>query len=148
MEAEPLGRQQVDGLDVGPLDQLGQPVAGGAAELLGLQGRPARDLVVDGADLEPVLHPGQRRLVPGFPEPAQADHTDPEPDASRRGQGGGASSRGARDRGRRLGMALAAAPHRRLVRTRGLASLPTAAEGRFLQDRLAFRLDPDAVEEF
>ena len=80
MEAEPLGRQQVDDVDVGPLDQRDQPVDGRAAELAGLDLGPAGDLVVDGGDLEPVPHLRQGRLVSGLPEPAQADHPDPEPD--------------------------------------------------------------------
>ena len=86
MQAEPLGREQVDDVDVGPLHQGRQPLAGGAAELLGLDLGPAEDLVVDRRDLEPVLQPRQRRLVPGLPEPAQADHSHPEPNVFRLAQ--------------------------------------------------------------
>ena len=83
MQPEPLARQQVDHVDVGPLDQRRQPLAGRAADLGRLDLGPAKDLIVDRRDPEPVLQPCQRRLVPGLPEPAQSDHPDPEPNVLR-----------------------------------------------------------------
>jgi len=41
------------------------------------------NLVIDCGDPEPVLQPCQRRLVPGLPEPTQADDTHPEPNVFR-----------------------------------------------------------------
>ena len=54
MQAEPLGREQVHGVDVGSLDQLGEPRARRAAELRGLDLGPPVDLVVNRRDVEAV----------------------------------------------------------------------------------------------
>ena len=83
VQAEPLGREQVDDIDVGTFHQGRQALAGGASELLGLDLGAAENLVVDRRDPEPVVQPQERRLVPGLPEPAQADHSHPEPDVLR-----------------------------------------------------------------
>src|SRR5262249_6631160 len=86
MQAEPLTGQEVDDIDIRPLDQGGQPLAGGAADLGRLDLRPAINLVINGRDPKPVVQPCQRRLVPGFPQPPQADHPDPEPNLLRTDQ--------------------------------------------------------------
>ena len=79
MQPEPLARQQIDDVDVGPLHQRREPLGRRAADLARLDLGAATHLVVDRRDPEPILQPGQRRLVPGLPEPAQSDHTHPEP---------------------------------------------------------------------
>ena len=79
MKPEPLARQQVDHIDIGPLHQRGQSLAGRAADLGGLELGPAKHRVVDGRHPEPIVQTGQRRLVPGLPEPAQPDDSDTEP---------------------------------------------------------------------
>ena len=79
MKPEPLARQEVDHIDVGPLHQRGQSFAGRAADLGRFELGAAKHRVVDGRDPEPILQTGQRRLVPGLPEPAQPDDSHPEP---------------------------------------------------------------------
>ena len=88
MKPEPLTRQEVDHIDVGPLDKCRQSLAGRAADLGGLELGPAKHRVVHGRHPEPIVQTGQGRLVPGFPEPAQPDdsHTEPHvlrPDQAR-----------------------------------------------------------------
>src|SRR5262245_12050025 len=79
MQPEPLARQEVDHIDVGPFHQGREARAGGAANLRGLDLGTAVDLVVHGGDPEPIVQPRQRRLVPGLPQPPQSDDPDPEP---------------------------------------------------------------------
>ena len=86
VQAEPLGREEVNGVDVRPVDEGRDALGRVAGERPGLDLGAAGHLVVDGGDAESVGHPGQGRLVPRLPEPAEPDHADAEPVLSRRRQ--------------------------------------------------------------
>ena len=77
MEAEPLGGQQVDDIDVGSFHQRPDASDRRAADLSGLDLRPPRDLIVHRDNLEAVAHLQQRGLVASLPEPSQTDDADP-----------------------------------------------------------------------
>src|SRR6202034_257349 len=66
--------------------QRGQSFAGRTADLGGFELGAAKHGVVDGCHPKPIVQTGQRRLVPGLPEPAQPDDSHTEPHMPRPAQ--------------------------------------------------------------